>query len=87
MRGGLGADPEIVRILEETRATFAQRILDALPDGIETPLVRAAVRGWIGFVEATALDWLAHRNIERPRLLALLTGLLVDAIGRAAIAV
>lgn len=87
MRGGLGADPEIVRILEETRATFAQRILDALPDGIETPLVRAAVRGWIGFVEAMALDWLAHRNIERPRLLALLTGLLVDAIGRAAIAV
>ena len=54
MRGGLGADPEIVRILEETRATFAQRILDALPDGIETPLVRAAVRGWIGFVEAMA---------------------------------
>ncbi len=87
MRGGLGADREIANILEEARSTFAQRILDALPEGIETPLLRTAVRGWIGFVEATALDWLAHKQVDRGRLLLLLTGLLIDAIGRAAIAI
>jgi len=87
MRGGLGADREIANILEEARSTFARRILDALPEGIETPLLRAAVRGWIGFVEATALDWLAHKQVDRGRLLLLLTGLLIDAIGRAAIAI
>ncbi len=84
MRGGLGADREIVGILEETRATIAQRILDALPDGVATPLVRAAVRGWIGFVEATTLDWLAHQQIERAKLVELLLGLLFDAVARAA---
>ena len=87
MRGGLGADREIANILEEARSTFARRILDALPEGIETPLLRAAVRGWIGFVEATSLDWLAHKQVERGRLLSLLTGLLIDVIGRAAIAI
>lgn len=86
MRGGLGADSEIVNILEETRATIAQRILDALPIG-PAPIVRAAVRGWIGFVEATALDWLAHQQVERGRLVTLLTGLLVDVVGRAAITI
>lgn len=85
MRGGLGADRQIVGILEETRATIAQRILDALPAGIATPLLRAAVRGWIGFVEATALDWLAHKQVERERLVELLLGLLFDAVSRAAI--
>ncbi|HMY58091.1 MAG TPA: helix-turn-helix domain-containing protein [Pseudomonadota bacterium] len=86
MRGGLGADREIVGILEATRGTIAQRILDALPTGIATPLIRAAVRGWIGFVEATALDWLAHKQVDRDRLVELLLGLLFDAIARAAVA-
>jgi hypothetical protein len=49
--------------------------------------VRAAVRGWIGFVEATALDWLAHQQVERGRLVTLLTGLLVDVVGRAAMTI
>lgn len=86
MRGGLGADREIANILEETRSTIAQRILDALPISA-TPIVRAAVRGWIGFVEATALDWLAHKQVDRGRLVTLLTGLLVDVVGRAAITI
>src|SRR5262249_32887979 len=31
VRGGVGSDPEIARLLEETRSTFAPRILEDVP--------------------------------------------------------
>ena len=34
----------------------------------EIPVVRTAVRSWIGAVEAASLDWLAHRDLERASL-------------------
>jgi AcrR family transcriptional regulator len=59
MRSGVGVDPEIARIVDETRATFIDRLTsgfahDAL---LGSPLVRLALRGWIGFAEAASLGW------------------------------
>ena len=82
MRGGIGSDPEIAAILEETRSTFAARILEDVPPAIVSPLLRTALRGWIGFVEATSLEWAAHRAVERDALVALLTPVLFDALAR-----
>jgi hypothetical protein len=31
------------------------------------------VRGWIGFVEAASLDWIERRDLDRPRLIQLLS--------------
>jgi AcrR family transcriptional regulator len=62
MRGGIGSDPEVGAILEETRRSFAARILEDVPPGLEGPLLHIAVRGWIGFVETTSIDWAAQRN-------------------------
>jgi AcrR family transcriptional regulator len=84
MRGGIGSDPEVSAVLTETRATFAARIVGDLPADLGTPLVRAALRGWIGFVEATSIDWVARREVPRAELLALLLGSLFDVVRRSA---
>ena len=33
------------------------------------PALRAAVHGWLWFMDGVLLDWLAHRDLERPQLL------------------
>jgi AcrR family transcriptional regulator len=83
MRGGIGSDPEVADILAETRGTFTERVARDIPPELGTPLVRAALRGWIGFVEATSVEWAARRDVSRSELLALLLGVLVDTISRA----
>ena len=85
MRGGIGSDPEVAAILEETRSTFATRILLDVPHEIDKPLVRIALRGWIGFVEATSLDWVASRSVSRDDLVALLSAMLFDAVTKAGV--
>ncbi len=83
MRGGVGSDPEVAAILEETRRTFAAHILHDVPQESATPLLQAAVRGWIGFVEATSIDWVTRRAVRRDALLDLLAGVIFDAVARA----
>lgn len=83
VRGGVGSDPEIAALLEETRSTFAARILEDVPQDFAGPLLRAALRGWIGFVEATALDWAESRAVKRDDLVELLAAVLFDVVARA----
>jgi AcrR family transcriptional regulator len=83
MRGGVGSDPEVAGILEETRRTFAAQIFHDVPQESATPLVQVAVRGWIGFVEATSLDWVARRAVQKDDLIELLAGVIFDAVARA----
>jgi AcrR family transcriptional regulator len=84
MRGGLGSDPAVSSVLDETRSTFAARLVDGIPPGVARPLLQTTLRGWIGFVEATALDWAAHRGaVDREKLIALLSAVLFDAVARA----
>ncbi len=83
MRGGIGSDPEVVGVIEGVRTTYVQRFLDnaeGTPLGglmlTDRPLVRIAVRGWVGFVEAASLEWLQRKDVERSRL----RDLLIDAL-------
>src|SRR5262249_22770657 len=83
MRGGIGSDPQVATLLEEGRAPFVGRLfsrsegtpLHALAAS-DAPLVVVAVRGWIGFVEAASLEWLARRAPAREAV----RDLLVDAL-------
>ncbi len=84
MRGGIGSDPEVAAILEATRRTFAAHILEHVPRENMVPLLQTAVRGWIGFVEATSLDWAAQRTVPRDELVELLAVVIFDAAARAA---
>jgi AcrR family transcriptional regulator len=80
VRGATGSDKELQAISEETRAESARRVIEAL--GIEDPdpAVRTAVRGWVGFIEETTLDWLRNRDLERDHLLAVQEQVLVHAL-------
>ncbi len=80
VRGGIGSDPEVAEMLEKTRQTFADRILARLVDTPAMPLVRVALRGWIGLVEAASLDWLERRDLPREQLRELLAQMLLAAL-------
>jgi len=62
MRSGVGVDPEIARIVDETRAAFVDRLTSGFAVSeatgfLDTPVVRLALRGWVGFAEAASLGW------------------------------
>jgi AcrR family transcriptional regulator len=60
LRSGIGADAEVARIVDETREAFAARLIANLE--VRGDFVRLALRGWVGFVEATALGWIGARD-------------------------
>lgn len=80
VRGGVGSDPEVVQLLEDTRRTIAERILSRISSEQAPPLLRAALRGWIGMVEAASLDWLERKDVSREQLRDLLAQLLLAAL-------
>lgn len=85
MRSGASVDEAIADVVEETRGTFARRIAE---EGLNLreprPVVRIALRAWIGFVEAASLDWLEKRDVERAMLRAMLGAALTNALMTAA---
>lgn len=81
LRGGIGSDREVVRILDEIRELFIGRIVRGL--GLReapTPLLHSALRGWIGFLEVTVLDWIERRRVDRIALRELQIEVLLAAL-------
>lgn len=48
------------------------------------PILRVALRSWIASVETAGLDWLEHRDIERPTLERMLVDQMVALLGAGA---
>ncbi|MFO0624702.1 MAG: helix-turn-helix domain-containing protein [Polyangiales bacterium] len=69
LRGGIGSDPEVAAVIEETRQALLHRILRGIGEADVT--LRLTLRGWIGFVEATSLEWLDHKALDREAMLSL----------------
>lgn len=68
-RGAPGADSTVRQIIEDNLDRQRQRILDALaPASAPSEAASLAVRGWLAFVIATALDWLDHQQIDAASL-------------------
>ena len=80
MQGGLSADPEVQAIVEASRSETVRRIVNSLELEMPPPALRIALRGWIGFLEAGCLDWLASRDLPKARLVDLLAASLRGAI-------
>lgn len=72
LRGSIGSDSEVAAIADGFRETMFRRILAAVPEAQVPPVLRLAVKGWIGFVEAVSLQWAARRAPARTVLVELL---------------
>jgi AcrR family transcriptional regulator len=75
----VGAVPEVRELVDRVRDETAQQIVDGI-SAEPGPALRAAVRGWLWFVDGAVLDWLEHRDMDRERLHALLLGTLLGAV-------
>jgi AcrR family transcriptional regulator len=69
---GMGSDPEVHAILEQSRASHVQRLAEALSPGDERPELLAALRAYSGFAEAASLEWLVRDRLTRRQLRTLL---------------
>jgi AcrR family transcriptional regulator len=67
-RGGIGFDAEVSAIVEATRERFLDRLLTRAALAAPAARARTAFRGYIGFVEAAVLDWVARRDLGRHEL-------------------
>jgi len=65
MRCAVGSDPEVLAIVEGVRQASMDRILLAIDVPRPPPLLRLALRGWIGFVEQSILHWLDHKDVSK----------------------
>lgn len=72
VRSGVGADAEVEAILEERREVACRRVVSGLAIREPTPLLRSALRGWVGFVDAATFEWLERRDYSKETLLRLL---------------
>lgn len=80
MRSATG-HAEVRELVEAVRAETSQRILDGLTGDAEpSPAVRAAVRGWLWFMDGVCQDWLENRDLRRDQVRGLLLGTLAGAI-------
>jgi len=77
LRSGIGADLEVARIVDSTREEFCTRLVEGLGIDAPGPLMRPALRGWVGFVEAATIDWLSS---PRPAERAALRSFLVEVL-------
>jgi AcrR family transcriptional regulator len=72
MRGGNGSDPEVRAIIEDLRWEGATRILLALGvNGPVRPLLRAAMRGWVGYLDELIIDRIHHHDVPQADLVQL----------------
>ena len=78
MEGATGSG-EVRGLIAEIRDRTSEQILEGL-GAEEQPRVRAAVRGWLWFMDGAILDWLEHHEVSREELRDLLLTVLAGAV-------
>jgi AcrR family transcriptional regulator len=83
-RAGVGDDAEVRALLDESYARDVERILERITGGGEaSPVLRVAVRGWLGFTLATVIEWIEQPTIGRDELRELLVQAMKGCVGAA----
>jgi len=73
--------PEVRELIDAIREQIARRILDGLGD--DSARVRAAVSGWLWFMDGACLEWAEHDDMSRDEIRGLLVGTLIGALASA----
>ncbi|MFF4624754.1 TetR/AcrR family transcriptional regulator [Nonomuraea jabiensis] len=85
LRGGpANRAGEIGEIVDGVRQRLFRLILKQMRVDEASPVLRTTLRSWIASVETAGLDWLEHRDIERPALEKMLVDHMVALLGVAA---
>ena len=71
---------EVRETMAQVRAETAARILSGLGADGERPATRAAVFGWLAFLDAAILDWIEHGDMSREELHGMLLGTFAGAL-------
>ncbi|HEX7605915.1 MAG TPA: TetR/AcrR family transcriptional regulator [Usitatibacter sp.] len=82
-RTGVAVAPEVSEILEEHRDVVTRYFLRNLGVARPRPVLRAALRAWIGMVEGASLDWIAHPALKRDQLRELLIAAYAATLAKA----
>jgi AcrR family transcriptional regulator len=81
-RGALAGDPLIEGIVSDELRVIRQRMLDALSlSGHERSVASVALYGWLAFVRAVCVEWLADRTCSRDELRGVCLRTLASALG------
>lgn len=66
LRGGVGGNAEVQEVIEATRLRVMERFTAQMPPELQQcgGELRAALYGWLGFVEAVALDHIDHGDVS-----------------------
>ena len=78
-----GSVPGVRALIDDVRDRTSARILEGL-GAADQPRSRAAVRGWLWFMDGVIADWLEHRDLERDDVRSLLLASLGGVLGAAA---
>jgi AcrR family transcriptional regulator len=71
-RSGVTIAPEVSDILEQHRDVVIAWIVKSYGIAKPRPMLRSALRAWIGMVEGASLDWIEHPQMKRDALRELL---------------
>jgi AcrR family transcriptional regulator len=82
-RNGVAVSDGVGEILEDHRAAVMRYFLQNIGIRRPSPVLRAAIRGWILMVEASSLDWLSHPDLRREDFRELLIAGYVAMLARA----
>ena len=83
LRGGIGNDPEVSVVVDDTRQAIIDVIFDNMGVSDPTIALRLALRGWLGFMEAAAVEWAQRGGVGRDRMRAMAVEVLQTAISQA----
>jgi AcrR family transcriptional regulator len=75
--------PEVREMVDNVRETTSDQILAGLFGDQVPAKARAAVRGWLWYMDGVLLDWVEHRDLDRAEVRDLLLGTLGAALAAA----
>ena len=76
VRGGIGADEDVRRIVSSVRETSLMRILERLSLTDATPTLRLALLSWLSALEHGTAAWLERQDVPEPAVVQLFVSML-----------